>query len=367
MPFRAPAALIQTLEENSPPISVQVYLHYSDLYGKVATTVAAFRKPTFAYDYDVDAELRALRGYPKQPGKEDRAIPAKRKDQLLLATWNIANLGVQERREKDYRLLAEVLGWFDLVAIQEANDDLEGLRGIQAQLPKRYRVLFSDPGGNNERFVFLYDAEKVEVLEEIGKVTVPPKDLPSVKVPGITQEFKGFDRNPYLVSFSAETLTFVLANVHLYFGKEREKAGMDRRCLEAGAVGRWADLRRRNAEAYTRNVLALGDFNLPARDESDAVYRALTRKGLQLPPHSTKVGGSNLNDDAQYDQMAVFPGPMADAIAAMGVFDFDGAVFRDLWGETKAQQTKFRAYVRYYLSDHRPLWAALKTTALSPR
>ncbi|HEX6602251.1 MAG TPA: endonuclease/exonuclease/phosphatase family protein [Solirubrobacterales bacterium] len=321
----------------------------------------AFRKPTFSYDYDLDVELRALRGYPKLPGKEDRAIPAKSRSHLLLATWNIANLGVQDRREKDYRLIAEIISWFDLIAIQETNGDLSGLRGIQAQLPDRYRALFTDPGGNNERFVVLYDSRRVKVLEEIGRVTIPPKDLKSVKLPDVTHPFSGFDRNPSLVSFQADDLTFVLANVHLYFGDDSDKAGMERRCLEAYAVGRWADLRRRDDDAFTRNVVALGDFNLPVRDESDPVYRALTRKGLQLPPHSTKVGGSNLNDDAHYDQMAVFPGPMEDAIEQSGVFDFDGALFGDLWGESKAQQNKFRSYVRYYVSDHRPLWAQLRS------
>jgi endonuclease/exonuclease/phosphatase family metal-dependent hydrolase len=321
----------------------------------------AFRKPTFAYDYELDAELKALRAYPKLPGKEDRAVPAKARGHLLLATWNIANLGVQDRREKDYRLIAEVISWFDLIAIQETNDDLEGLRGIQSQLPKGFKAFFSDPGGNNERFAFVYDSARLQVLEEIGRVTVPPKELKSVKLPDVSQAFSGFDRNPYLASFEADDLSFVLANVHLYFGQESSKAGMERRCLEAYAVGRWADLRRRDKQAYTPNVLALGDFNLPVRDESDPVYRALTRKGLHLPPHSTKVGGSNLNDDAQYDQMAVFPGAMEEGIEQTGVFDFDGALFRDLWGESKAQQSKFRSYVKYYLSDHRPLWARLET------
>jgi hypothetical protein len=52
---------------------------------------------------------------------------------------------------------------------------------------------------------------------------------------------------------------------------------------------------------------------------------------------------------------------MEDAITATGVFDIDGAVFRDLWGNgTKAEASKFRSYVRYYLSDHRPLWAQLR-------
>jgi endonuclease/exonuclease/phosphatase family metal-dependent hydrolase len=322
----------------------------------------AFRKPTFAYDYDAAVELKALRRYPTLPEKEDRAIPAKSNRHLLLATWNIANLGVQDRREKDYRLIAEIISWFDLVAIQETNGNLEGLRGVQAQLPSHYKALFTDPGGNNERFAVLYDSKRVKVLEEIGRVTVPPKELKSVKLPDVTLPFTGFDRNPSLVSFTADDLTFVLANVHLYFGDESDKAGMERRCLEAYAVGRWADLRRRDDDAFTPNVLALGDFNLPKREETDPVYRALTRKGLQLPPHSTKVGGSNLNDDAQYDQMAVFPGPMEDAIETMGVFDFDGALFRDLWGKgNKDDQTRFRAYVRYYLSDHRPLWTRLRT------
>jgi endonuclease/exonuclease/phosphatase family metal-dependent hydrolase len=324
-----------------------------------APTLPAFRKPTFTYDYDVAAELKALRDYPKQPSKEDRAVPAKANNRLLLATWNIANLGVQQRREKDYQLIAEILGWFDLAAIQETNANLDGLRGIQTLLPKRYKVLFSDPGGNNERFAFLYDSDKVTPREEIGEVTIPPKDLASVHLPDVKQQFAGFDRNPYLVAFKAGKLDLALADVHLYFGDEGKETGIDRRCLEAYAVARWAELRHRDDDAYTKEVLALGDFNLPVRDESNPVFQALTRKGLHLPEHATKVGGSNLNDDAQYDQMAVFPGPTEDAIVVSGVFDFDGAVFRDLWGETKAQQSKFRSYVKYYLSDHRPLWAQL--------
>jgi endonuclease/exonuclease/phosphatase family metal-dependent hydrolase len=321
--------------------------------------VPAFPKPRFEYEYELAAELKALREYSSQPGKEDRAIPPPTSRRLRLATWNIANLGVQERRKDDYRLIAEIVGWFDVIAIQETNDDLSGLLGIMAQLPKRYRAIFSDPGGNRERYAFVFDTEKATLLDEVGRITVPPKDLDSVKLPDVKRKFEGFDRNPYLISLRAGKLEFVLADVHLYFGKEDQES-IERRCLEAYAIGRWADLRRRDKHAYTSEVLALGDFNLPVSDESDAIFRALTRKGLHLPPHSTKVGGSNLNDDAQYDQMAVFPGSMEEAIERTGVFDFDGAVFRDLWGPTAADQKRFRSYVKYYLSDHRPLWASLR-------
>jgi endonuclease/exonuclease/phosphatase family metal-dependent hydrolase len=321
--------------------------------------MVAFPEPDGSYDYELRKELTALRAYPRQSGKEDRAIPERTGGRLLLATWNIANLGVQKRRPKDYELIAEIIGWFDLVALQETNDDLTGLRGIQAQLPDRYRALFSDPGGNKERYAFLFDSERVELLEEVGRVTVPPRELPAVKLPGVARKFEGFDRNPYLASFRAGRLTFVLADVHLYFGAGG-RAALERRCLEAFAIGRWADSRKDDEHAFTANVLALGDFNLPVRDAGDPVFAALTAKGLHLPPHSTQVGGSNLNDDAQYDQMAVFPGPMEEAIERSGVFDFDGALFRDLWGAgSEKEQKRFRAYVKYYLSDHRPLWTAL--------
>ena len=347
----------------------------------------AFRKPSFAYEYDVDHELDALRSYPELPDRADRAIPAKSPGHFLLATWNIANLGLQKRDEADYRLLAEILGWFDLVAVQEVNDDLAGLRAIQGHLPEGYRVQFNDSGGNRERFAFLYDSAKVAPRDEVGEVTVTPLELDRVRLPGVPGRFVGFDRNPMIASFQVDATMLLLAAVHLYFGDGRPAglpddeaaagngaapaprpaeappaAGMDRRVLEAYAVARWADAQHRSRHAYTNNVIALGDFNLPVRAEGDRVYDALVREGLHLPEHSTHVGGSNLNDDANYDQMAIFPGAVEHAIERVGIFDFDGAVFRDLWGSgSKREQTRFRSYVRFHLSDHRPLWMQMRT------
>jgi endonuclease/exonuclease/phosphatase family metal-dependent hydrolase len=286
-----------------------------------------FPKPRTHWDCDPATELRVLRDWAKEP---DRKIPAKDASHLLLATWNIANLRVQDRRQKDYRLISEVLHWFDLVAIQETNDDLSGLRAIEEELPNYYRVLFSDPGGNDERYTFLYDSRFIAPLEEVGEVTIPPSDLGKIKLPAVTTGFAGFDRNPYLVSFQARKFQLTLANCH-FFGKR--SIGFDRRCLEAYAVAWWADGRRRDRNAYVTNVLALGDFNLPKDEPSDRIYAALTAKGLELPKHQTRVPGTNLGGTAQYDQMAVFPGPISNAVTKMGVFDFDTAVFRELWGQ----------------------------------
>jgi hypothetical protein len=102
-------------------------------------------------------------------------------------------------------LLAEVIGWFDLVAPQEVNDDLRGLHGIQAELSDDYATIFNDPGGNRERFAFLYDKRKVSPREEIGELTIPATDLPKIKLPDIPARFVGFDRNPMLASFKSAT------------------------------------------------------------------------------------------------------------------------------------------------------------------
>jgi hypothetical protein len=48
-----------------------------------------------------------------------------------VATWNITNLGVQERRDKDFRPITEMISWFNLVAVQEVNDNLAVPRAIQ--------------------------------------------------------------------------------------------------------------------------------------------------------------------------------------------------------------------------------------------
>ncbi len=314
-----------------------------------------FPEPTFAYSYDLRAEIGALRAWRKSaPGRQ---IPRKGPQRLLVATWNVANLGVQERSESDHALIAEIVGWFDLVAVQEVNDDLTGLRGVLARLSKKYRAVFSDAGGNDERLTFIYDATKLDVGEEIGEVAPAPSEYRHVRLPGINQKFNGFDRNPYVATFTIGMLTISLVNVHLYFGSDSTRS-KNRRSLETYAVARWADLRRRSPNAVTSDVLALGDFNLPKAVPGDPIFEALTARGLHLPAHSTQIA-SSIATDSHYDQVAFFPGETGQEFVKSGVFDFDGAVFTDLW-EVRGR-TDFEAYVRYHLSDHRPLWAEFRT------
>ena len=42
----------------------------------------------------------------------------------------------------------------------------------------------------------------------------------------------------------------------------------------------------------TRELVALGDFNMPKSEPGDPIYNALTKLGLELPEHSTQIASA---------------------------------------------------------------------------
>jgi endonuclease/exonuclease/phosphatase family metal-dependent hydrolase len=313
----------------------------------------SFPKPNFEHKVNLAKEIKALRTYrDTEPGMQ---IPASKSANLRIATWNIANLGEQDRQKEHLQMIAEIISWFDIIAVQETKENSEHFRTVMTLLGKQYKFIFSDASGNNERMAFIFNSTKVVLREEVAELAIPPSDYKDVKLPGVKETFAGFDRSPYIVSFKVKNFEFSLLNVHLYFGDDTEAASINRRCLEAYCVGRWADLRSKSKYAFTSNIFALGDFNLPKIDPSDAVYKALVSRGLQLPEHSSKIY-SNINNDKAYDQIAFLPG-MKSSITSHGIFPFDNIAFAEIYQSKTAAQ--FKSYLRYYLSDHRPMWMEL--------
>src|SRR5262249_22196794 len=241
----------------------------------------SFPKPSFTFDYDADAERAALRQWrDPHPG---RAIPAKNTNRLLLATWNIANLGAQDRGPKDYALLAEVISWFDLVAIQEVKNNRRGLDGLMAALPASWRTLYSDAAGNDERMTFVYDSEKVKPRELTGEVAVAPSDLKNVTLPETTvAKFQGFDRNPYIASFQAGPMVFCLVNVHLYYGDDTAIEAIERRALGGFAVAPWGKGGTKSPFAFKPVIAAPGRFHIPEHRPPHPVFKALPRPGIHF-------------------------------------------------------------------------------------
>lgn len=315
----------------------------------------SFPKPSFDYTVNLSKEIKALRTY--RDSKPSIQIPLSTATNLRIATWNIANLGGQEREDAHLKIIAEILSWFDVIAVQEIKENSAHFQSIVGLMGKSYSFIFCDEGGNNERMAYVFNTKKIKLLHEVAELAIPPSEYRNIKLPGVTQTFDGFDRSPYMVSFRTATFEFTLLNVHLYFGDDGEEKSINRRCLEAYCVGRWAELRGKSKYTYNgiKNVFALGDFNLPKLDDKDKIYKALVARGLQLPDHTTKVY-SNINDDKAYDQIAFLPDSKT-RIKSHGVFPFDNAAFADIYNsKTKAE---FKSYIRYFISDHRPMWMEL--------
>jgi hypothetical protein len=174
---------------------------------------------------------------------------------------------------------------------------------------------------------------------------------------------------------------------------------MLRRTAETRAVAWWCEARRDDPHAYSRDVIALGDFNMPKAEPGDRIYDELQKGGLRVPKFESRIGtdaaraadfadrakqgekvpeGSTISGASQYDQFVISPEYTGvDIQGDPGVFDFDAVLFADLWDalpwhranptpeERKRtpeyqRELDFDNYVRWSISDHRPVWLRLK-------
>jgi endonuclease/exonuclease/phosphatase family metal-dependent hydrolase len=341
----------------------------------------SFSRPHPGLNYDLATEKAALNSWFSK-----RKVPRSRRGRLLLASWNIANLGEQKRDSKDLELIAHLMSRFDLIAVQEVKSNLGHFEQIVGHMGRGYDWIVNDVAGNNERLGFVFKKRKVKPGKLFAEIAIPEKDFPSytVVVPYKVKKqqrvdvfynlrFTPFDRNPYIGTFVSGALSFTLVNVHLYYGSFKEakrvaeRAKYARRVLEIYMLGKWAGSRVSNATTYDRDIILLGDMNVPEMSNDDAAYQALLRSGLNPLDAHSKAGGSNLDGSKTYDQLAITPGVVKARTLGYDVFDFDNAVFKDKWDEleqehgTKGANPKFNKYVKFHVSDHRPLWMELNT------
>lgn len=325
----------------------------------------ALARPKPDYSYDPDVEINNLLAYRDRDYNDpsrSRQIPnVGQSGHVLIATWNIANLGVHKRRITDIKIIAEILSWFEIVAIQEVADNLNDFNLLIEELPAHFNYVFNDRAGNDERAAYIYDIRRVSLQPKIGELAIVESDKSNVKLEGISRKFHGFNRNPFIASFEVEGTKILLANCHLLYGdmetSAKKKASLERRQLEAFAISRWCDLRRKDTHAWTKNIIALGDFNIPLAQKGNPIYDALLKRGLRIPPHETRIPYTNVSNSADYDQIAVTPG-LKRKIVDKGVFDFDGEIFSEIYEENAPGY--WRKCAKYYISDHRPLWIQLE-------
>lgn len=351
--------------------------------------MATFPRPKFAYDYNLATEKKRFNSLFKDPKHN---IPKKKANELDLATWNVANLGVQKRRSKDLELIAHILSKFDIIAVQEVNEKLDHFKTILNHLKKKgFAAVFTDPAGNDERLAVVYKKSKVRPRQLIGELDYNPNGQVidrqyvlkakriSIKAGGKTRRFNfyNFNRNPQLTSWEVigSKYTFVLVNVHIYWGdpdpesvtsktSQKKRAKFNQRIAEVFYLADWARkmTTKNKAVAYDPNIILLGDMNIPTIESTDYVYQALVRNGMKPTRYATKAG-TTTQEFTKYDQI-VFTNNKTKVTKINGlkatVVDYDNYLFKNLWDDQTKTLSQFKAWTRFAVSDHRPLFIRLK-------
>lgn len=240
--------------------------------------------------------------------------------------------------------------------------------------------------------VLKIDGKEIEVKDGKAKLALPEGQ----KLVDRDQ----FARTPYLAAFQAGWFKFSLCSVHLYFGAA-SGAKLDKRIQEISSIGtffkkRQAKERRDFGERGVENYILLGDFNIVSDD--DDTMKALHETGFTMPEALAGKNTTMLKKNT-YDQIAFrirkreLETPEFDDFPNAGVFDFFKSVFRASEADgvpekIAAADSDFQAYRdlmpkkqtdkldgdeaklrRYYgrtwrtwqMSDHLPVWVALKT------
>jgi len=250
-----------------------------------------------------------------------------REESMLFASFNIRKLGSIRNRQRELAFMARFCARCDLVAIQEVQDNLDGLLRLKTLVDERvsstgeFELLVSDitgevPGesGMAERLAFMYRKSRVKRMDVTSDIAIDRtgvienfnqneneitqawdayqkkkqefqagsrKTKPTFTLPA----FLTFTRTPYVAAFevpaagNTKPLQFLAVNAHLLYGKPIERKA------EFRALMRWMTMRlRREKRMIAPNFVLLGDLNLdfdkPIKDREkvEAYIKGLNRE-----------------------------------------------------------------------------------------
>lgn len=245
--------------------------------------------------------------------------------------------------------IAEILSQFDLIAITEVRDDLTDLNRVIEILGPYWRVVFSDfnsdRAGNRERIAYLYD-DRVVTFTGLAAEADPPrrKDRKTGEyMPTIT-----WWRSPFMASFSSGNFDFILLTVHIRWG-----SGAAGRIPPLKELARWIDKRRKEKHVVDKDIIVMGDFNIPKVD--DPLFEAITSKGLAIPEVLRGTDhGSNPAGNMRYDQILHYRRHTSTFTDVGGVLDFYQNDWEALFPRARYPDMT-KTLFTYQLSDHLPL------------
>jgi endonuclease/exonuclease/phosphatase family metal-dependent hydrolase len=346
---------------------------------------------------------------------EKYGLPTPDDKSILLASFNIRKLGQEDKRDDlTWKFLARICRHFDLIAVQEIQDDLSGLQRLKREMGDDFGLVITDttgtvPGstaGMIERLGIIFNWKKVQRTEiasdiaydraevinmlyqhkdAIWKAFEETKDDETPKSP----VFLTFIRTPQIVSFrvvdpeeKSKPYEFMLVNAHLVYGDSAAE-----RDQEFEALAGWLKERARlESKAYYPNFILLGDLNLETDSQTKVLRKIIQIKkwnqelGTEvevnfplLDPHKVKgqqeLYRTNARKKSTFDQIGLFfkdrrfpsykvnESKMGTDAAGpdYGVFDYVDLFSTALgWGATP----DYGAF-EHNVSDHLPIWIRL--------
>lgn len=348
---------------------------------------------------NADDRKRAVENLIRLRGQLDESVPGKdAEDNLLLASFNVRDLGKRNRRGWGPRLpeswfyIAEVISRFDFVAVQEVNE-LEEWQQIMDILGRNWDFIATDEtdrelGGNGERMTFVYDKRKVWFQNIAGEIVLPPSmlisksefDAKGEKVIAGNQ----FKRTPFIASFQSGWLKFDICTVHLYYGSSSGPK-LAERIEEIAAVAKYLSTRADRALGDDRALIILGDFNIVSPEHE--TMKALTGNGFVVPKilqenpttgtgmHYDQIGFKTKPEVVEYvesrssDPLKRNAGvvPIFENVFTENDFESYSDMVKKQTSAGKKAATKadlkkvYKDWRTYQFSDHYPMWVRLKT------
>jgi len=292
----------------------------------------------------------------------DKTVPSKTVDPtLLLATWNLREFGGTKsggRENEPLYYIAEIMSRFDIIAVQEVRDDLDALDKLMYILGGWWKYLVSDvtlgSQGNNERHAYIYDTRKISFGGMAGEL------MPEMKKDGSTLKSDfSFARTPYIAGFKAGWFKFTLCTQHLYYGKS--ESDDPQRLQEAKTVVQLLKKRMKSRDAWAKNAILLGDFNIFSTN--DETFQAIEKEQFKIPV-SIKGTYTNAKKDKPFDQIAFLAQDVESqlGLARAGTFPFFDHVYRDTDWKTylpNKTENEYKQWRTFKMSDHLPLWVEL--------
>lgn len=294
---------------------------------------------------------------------------------LLLATWNIREFDSGKFGDRTFEAnyyLAEIVSKFDIVAVQEVNKNLDGLKRVHKILGDDWKYIISDvtegSRGNDERIAYVYNSRKVQFGGLAGELVIPPKEEKtqdpndSSKKTTTYTSMSQLWRTPLISGFSAGWAKFMLCNVHIKWGESELS-----RKEEIDHLAKFLQERSKDPSAWARKLILLGDFNISKA--SSETYAMLKEAGYTNPHQLLNITTTVGKLKAQYDRIFIKEREGKFKILAGGKVDLFKNLFTDeeeemyqslVCKKDGSPAKSYKQWRTHQLSDHEPLWVEFR-------